>query len=73
MEKPTVEQVLKASYDLYDNPDVSAKERASSWLNDFQKSVNFQVFFSLNVIKVDINITHRLRSTRGRYATSCCC
>lgn len=58
MEKPTVDQVLKSIYDLYENPDLSAKEQASGWLNEFQKSVSFQLFFSLslNVIKVDTNI-----------------
>lgn len=45
MEKPTVDQVLKSIYDLYENPDLSAKEQASGWLNEFQKSVSFQLFF----------------------------
>lgn len=40
MEEPKAEIVLKYIFDLYDNPDVLAKEQASEWLNNFQKSVN---------------------------------
>jgi hypothetical protein len=39
MEEPKIELVLKNIYDLYENPDISAKEQASEWLNNFQTSV----------------------------------
>lgn len=40
MEEPKVEEVLKNIYDLYENPDISGKEKASTWLAEFQKSVS---------------------------------
>lgn len=40
MEEPNIEDVLRNIYDLYENPDVSAKEKASTWLAEFQKSVS---------------------------------
>lgn len=40
MEEPKVEEVLRNIYDLYENPDNSAKEKASKWLDAFQKSVS---------------------------------
>lgn len=42
MEEPKIEDVLLKIYDLYENPDVLAKESASKWLADFQKSVSKQ-------------------------------
>lgn len=53
MEEPKAEQVLKYIYDLYENPDLSAKEHASSWLNDFQKSVKL-IFSIFNEIKMTL-------------------
>lgn len=40
MEEPKIEDVLKNIHDLYVNPDTDAKERASKWLEQFQKSVS---------------------------------
>lgn len=40
MDEPKVEEVLRNIYDLYDNPDLSAKEKAGKWLECFQKSVS---------------------------------
>lgn len=40
MEEPKIEDVFQNIYDLYENPDPAAKERASKWLADFQKSVS---------------------------------
>lgn len=56
MDEPKVEEVLRNVYDLYENPDISAKDKASKWLAEFQKSVSddnchakdfFKVFFLL--------------------------
>lgn len=43
MEEPKVEDVLRYVYDMYDNPDNSAKTKASKWLADFQKSVSNKI------------------------------
>lgn len=40
MEEPKIEDVLKNIHDLYVNPNTDAKERASKWLEQFQKSVS---------------------------------
>lgn len=40
MDEPKVEEVLRHIYDLYENPDVSTKDKASKWLAEFQKSVS---------------------------------
>lgn len=40
MEEPKIEEVLKNIYDLYENPDISIKDKASAWLAEFQKSVS---------------------------------
>lgn len=40
MEEPKIEDLLKNIYDLYENPDISTKEKASTWLSEFQKSVS---------------------------------
>lgn len=39
MEEPKIEDVLRNIHDLYVNPDTAAKEKASKWLEQFQKSV----------------------------------
>lgn len=46
MNEPTVEEVLRYIYDLYDNPDISSKDRASKWLIEFQKSVSLAAWQS---------------------------
>lgn len=38
--EPTTDTVLQALKALYHSPDTSAKEHASSWLEQFQKSVH---------------------------------
>jgi hypothetical protein len=40
MEDIKIEEVYRNIYDLYDNPDTSSKEKASKWLEGFQKSVS---------------------------------
>jgi hypothetical protein len=40
MEEVKIEEVYRNIYDLYDNPDTSSKEKASKWLDLFQKSVS---------------------------------
>lgn len=40
MEEPKIEDVLRNIHDLYVNPDTVAKEKASKWLEQFQKSVS---------------------------------
>lgn len=36
---PTAESVLQGVYTLYNNPDSAEQEKASKWLEEFQKSV----------------------------------
>lgn len=43
MDEPKVEDVLRYVYDMYDNPDISGKTKASKWLENFQKSVSQKV------------------------------
>ncbi|XP_077999883.1 transportin-3-like [Glandiceps talaboti] len=38
--EPTLETVVQAVQSLYHSPDPSAKEKASNWLGDFQRSVH---------------------------------
>lgn len=38
-EKPTSDTVYEAIHALYNNPDPAAKEKASQWLGQLQKSV----------------------------------
>lgn len=40
MEHPTAEAVLQGVYTLYNNPNKQEKEKASRWLEEFQKSVS---------------------------------
>jgi transportin-3 len=40
MESPSTEAVLKEVYALYNNPDSTEKEKASKWLEQFQKSIH---------------------------------
>lgn len=37
---PSIEDVCLAIHTLYHNPDPREKERASNWLQEFQKSVH---------------------------------
>lgn len=41
--EPTLEAVLQALRVLYHSPDTSEKERASTWLEEYQKSVSSKV------------------------------
>lgn len=39
----SVQQVVSALNVLYENPDAGAKEKANSWLSEFQKSVSISL------------------------------
>lgn len=54
MDEPKLEEVLRYIYDLYDNPDISSKEKASKWLTEFQKSVNIRSAFYKTSEKYEI-------------------
>lgn len=57
MEEPKIEDVLRNIHDLYVNPDTVAKEKASKWLEQFQKSVSaqgFVIIFPLIPIFLDL-------------------
>lgn len=43
MDEPKVEEVLRHIYDMYENQDVSAKDKTSAWLSEFQKSVSLKI------------------------------
>jgi hypothetical protein len=53
MEEVKIEEVYRNIYDLYDNPDTSSKEKASKWLDLFQKSVSLSAFWT----EANINIS----------------
>lgn len=70
MEEPKIEIVLRNIYDLYDNPDTSSKEKASKWLEDFQKSVSSQkLLHSLDFHSI---FNFFFRFTHGRFAINFC-
>lgn len=39
MEEPSLQEVMTNIHNLYNNPDTTAKDKASKWLAEFQKSV----------------------------------
>lgn len=43
--EPKIQDVLEKIHDLYVNPNTSAKEEASKWLEQFQKSVSGWVIY----------------------------
>ncbi|CRK91246.1 CLUMA_CG004926, isoform A [Clunio marinus] len=56
MGEPQIEDVLKNIYDLYEGPDLALKEKASTWLADFQKSIySWKVADHLLQQKNDLN------------------
>lgn len=42
---PSVETVYQGVYTLYNNPNSTEKQKASEWLDRFQKSVSFNKIF----------------------------
>ena len=44
--EPSLETVHQALQALYNNPDVSGKEKASVWLGELQRSVSVHLFYS---------------------------
>lgn len=64
MDVPKIEDVLRNIYDLYQNPDVTTKEKASTWLDKFQKSVSGENFGTQKNFLT--KFSHRFRFTRGK-------
>ncbi|XP_055641944.1 transportin-3 isoform X2 [Toxorhynchites rutilus septentrionalis] len=56
MEQPTTEAVLQGVYTLYNNPNKQEKEKASKWLEEFQKSIHsWEIADQLLQQKHDLN------------------
>uniref|UniRef100_A0A1Q3F9Q7 Transportin-3 n=1 Tax=Culex tarsalis TaxID=7177 RepID=A0A1Q3F9Q7_CULTA len=56
MEQPTAEAVLQGVYTLYNNPNKQEKEKASRWLEEFQKSIHsWEIADQLLQQKHDLN------------------
>ncbi|XP_053693018.1 transportin-3 isoform X1 [Sabethes cyaneus] len=56
MEQPTAEAVLQGVYTLYNNPNKVEKEKASKWLEAFQKSIHsWEIADQLLQQKYDLN------------------
>ncbi|XP_038065636.1 transportin-3-like [Patiria miniata] len=56
---PTIETVIQAISALYHNPDASEKERASRWLQEFQRSVHsWQISDQLLRMKQDVEVCY---------------
>ncbi|XP_058453992.1 transportin-3 isoform X2 [Malaya genurostris] len=56
MEQPTAEAVLQGVYTLYNNPNKLEKEKASKWLEAFQKSIHsWEIADQLLQQKYDLN------------------
>ncbi|EDS34143.1 transportin-3 [Culex quinquefasciatus] len=56
MEHPTAEAVLQGVYTLYNNPNKQEKEKASRWLEEFQKSIHsWEIADQLLQQKHDLN------------------
>ncbi|ETN66595.1 transportin [Anopheles darlingi] len=56
MEPPTAEAVLRGVYTLYNDPNNAEKEKASKWLEEFQKSIHsWQIADELLQQKHDLN------------------
>lgn len=65
MEEPKIEDVLRNIYDLYQNPDVTTKEKASTWLDKFQKSVS-DLKFNAQIIKKTFSFKDLFVESRRR-------
>ncbi|XP_055614222.1 transportin-3 isoform X2 [Uranotaenia lowii] len=56
MDHPTAEAVLQGVYTLYNNPNKQEKEKASKWLEEFQKSIHsWEIADQLLQQKHDLN------------------
>ena len=48
--EPSILEVMTNIQNLYNNPDTTAKDKASKWLAEFQKSVSRIFSFGFSVI-----------------------